>query len=315
MHYLCSMDRRKYLAHLALIAAGLLFGANYWIAKSLMPDYLEPVTIIIFRTSGALFLFALILPFASAARFSRKEWILMALCGLSGVTINQYLFFEGLNLSTPVETSLLHTISPIVVMLLASLLIGEKTGAVQIAGVVLGFAGAVMLSLWGKSLSWDDSHLKGNLLIIANITSYSIYLVIAKPLMQRHHPIRVTFWIFFFGWIFFMPLALPNLPTAETLQLPTQVWLSLIYVVAGTTFLTYLLTMTGLRTLPAGTVGYYIYLQPLISGSIGVISGLEPLTLTAIGSAVLIFSGVFLVNWPSLRKASGGMKQTIKRRF
>ena len=70
--YLCRMNSSR-LAHIALIISGILFGANYWIAKSLMPDYMNPVQIIIFRTAGATLLFALILPFTKKSRFQLKN--------------------------------------------------------------------------------------------------------------------------------------------------------------------------------------------------------------------------------------------------
>lgn len=309
------MNRGLRLAHLALIVAGILFGVNYWVAKSLMPNFLSPEAIVAFRTSGAFLLFALLLPFASKSKFSLKEWVLLALCGLSGVTINQYLFFIGLNLSTPVETSLLHTISPIVVVLFAAWLIREKTSLIQLLGIAVGFSGAVLLALTGKEISWSSSHLSGNLFIIANITAYSIYLVLAKPLMKNHDPIKVTAYIFFFGWLFFIPVSLSTFDEISVLSLPTTVWASLAYVVVGTTFLTYLLTMLALKKLKAGTVGYYIYLQPIISGVIGIITGKEVIDLMKIISALLIFAGVFLVNWRSVHSMSESVRNTIKNRI
>lgn len=307
------MNRGVRLAHIALIVAGMLFGANYWIAKSLMPDYLSPAAIIVFRTTGALILFILLLPFARKSSFSVKDWLLLALCGLSGVTVNQYLFFVGLNLSTPVETSLLHTISPIVVVLFAAWLIHEKTSLIQIAGIAMGFSGALLLTLTGKEISWSSSHLSGNLFILANISAYSIYLVLAKPLMKKHDPMKVSVWVFFFGWLFFLPVGITTLSEISVLSLPSVIWAALAYVVVGTTFLTYLLTMLALKKLKAGTVGYYIYLQPLISGGIGIITGKEMVDTPKIISAILIFAGVFLVNWKSFHSVSDSVRHAIKK--
>lgn len=309
------MGKGLRFAHLALIVAGILFGANYWVAKSLMPNYLSPAAIIVFRTSGALILFAALLPFARKSKFSLKEWLLIALCGLSGVTVNQYLFFVGLNLSTPVETSLLHTISPIVVVLFAAWLIREKTSLIQIAGIAVGFSGAVLLTLTGKEISWSSSHLSGNLFILANISAYSVYLVLAKPLMKNHDPMKVTAYVFFFGWLFFLPVGVTTIGEISVLSLPPAVWASLAYVVIGTTFLTYLLTMLALKKLKAGTVGYYIYLQPIISGGIGIATGKEKIDLIKIISAILIFAGVFLVNWRSVHSMSESVRHTIKNRI
>lgn len=266
-----------------------------------MPDYLNPSQIIVFRTVGATLLFSLLLPFTKKSRFSIKEWILIFICGISGVTINQFMFFTGLNLTTPVEASLLHTISPIVVLILAYFITRERSSVKQISGIILGFAGALWLTLHGKSLSWSSDHLRGDIFILVNITAYSVYLVLAKPLMARHDPIRVVFWVFFAGMIAFIPFSLNTFAGLPDIQMPEKMIWGLVYVVAGTTFLTYLLTVFGIKHLSSRTVGAYIYMQPVISGAIGVFTGNEPLTWPKVISALLIFSGVFLAGSKSLK--------------
>lgn len=290
------MKREIIFAHLALIIAGLLFGANYWVAKGLMPDYLNPRAIIVFRTAGASILFLMLLPFARFTRISKRDWIMLALCGITGVTINQYLFFVGLNLSSPIETSLLHTISPLVVVVFAWIYLKEKISWLKTAGILSGFAGALLLTLSGKRISLGSDHFLGNIFILLNITSYSLYLVLVKPLMKKYDPLMVISIIFLFGFVFFIPFSFGAFKTIDFNNFPKEIWFSLVYVVVGTTFLTYLLTIYALRPLSAGTVGFYIYLQPLISGSIGIISGQENISLSMVLSAMLIFSGVFLIN-------------------
>lgn len=290
------MKREFILAHLALVIAGILFGANYWVAKGLMPEYLQPRAIIVFRTAGASILFIFLLPFARISKIAKKDWIMLALCGLTGVTINQYLFFVGLNLSSPVETSLLHTISPLVVVIFAWIYLKERVSWIKTIGILSGFAGAILLTLSGKNISLGSEHFLGNVFILLNITSYSLYLVLVKPLMQKYDPLLVICLTFVFGFLFFLPLSIGAFNEINISLFPNEIWYALIYVVVGTTFLTYLLTIYALKPLSAGTVGFYIYMQPLISGSIGIISGREELSINTIFSALLIFSGVFLIN-------------------
>lgn len=312
--YLCRMNSSR-LAHIALIISGILFGANYWIAKSLMPDYMNPVQIIIFRTAGATLLFALILPFTQKSRFQLKEWVLIFLCGILGVTINQFMFFTGLNLTTPVEAALLHTISPVIVLILAFFIIRERSTLIQFIGIIVGLGGAVWLTLHGKAISWSSDHLRGDIIIMVNITAYSAYLVLAKPLMTRHDPLRVVFWIFFAGMIAFIPFGFNEAMQMPQLQMPAEMWGALAYVVIGTTFLTYLLTVFGIKYLSSGTVGAYIYMQPVISGAIGIITGREILDWPKVLAAFLIFTGVFLVSFKKMKSISGNTARAIKKRI
>jgi drug/metabolite transporter (DMT)-like permease len=296
------MKREIVLAHVALISAGFLFGANYWIAKGLMPEYLSPTPIIVFRTAGASLLFGILLLFNKWKKIDLKDWWLIALCGLTGVTLNQYLFFAGLNFSSPVETSVLHTISPLVVVLLAWIWIKEKVGWFKGAGILFGFIGAIVITLSGKEINFSSQHFQGNILILLNITAYSVYLVFAKPLMQKYPPVQVVSLIFFFGFLFFIPFGIKSIFTPDYASFPPYIWQSIIYVVVGTTFLTYLLTVYALKPLQAGTVGFYIYMQPLISGGIGIVTGREILNGGKIFGAVLIFVGVFIINIYSFRR-------------
>lgn len=309
------MNSSTRLAHVALIISGLLFGANYWIAKSLMPDFMTPVQIIFCRTVGATILFALLLPFTKKCRFLLKEWVLIFLCGILGVTINQFMFFTGLNLTTPVEASLLHTISPVIVLLLAFFIIRERSTTIQVIGIIVGLGGAVWLTLHGKALAWSSDHLRGDIIIIVNITAYSAYLVLAKPLMKHHDPLRVVFWIFFAGMLAFIPFSFRAASELTQLQMPSEMWMALVYVVVGTTFLTYLLTVFGIKYLSSSTVGAYIYMQPVISGAIGIYTGLEVLDWPKVVAAMLIFTGVFLVSFRKMNALTGNTVRAIKRRF
>jgi drug/metabolite transporter (DMT)-like permease len=54
------MEKIKIKAHAALFSSGLLFGANYWIAKGLMPDTMQPMQIIFVRGFAAMLLFWLL---------------------------------------------------------------------------------------------------------------------------------------------------------------------------------------------------------------------------------------------------------------
>lgn len=296
------MSHKVFFAHIALIIAGFLFGANYWIAKGLMPVYLSPTPIIIFRTAGASILFTILLLFIKWEKIDSRDWWMIALCGLTGVTLNQYLFFSGLNYSSPVETAVLHTISPLVVVLLARFLIKEKIGVYKVTGISLGFIGAFIITLTGKEISFSSQHFTGNILILLNITAYSMYLVFAKPLMQKYPPVQIIALVFFFGFIFFLPFGIQSVFSLNYASFPTHIWLSLAYVIVCTTFLTYLLTIYALKPLQAGTVGFYIYLQPLISGTIGIITGRELLSQGKIAGAILIFAGVFIINIYSFKR-------------
>ncbi len=292
-------------AHLALIISGILFGANYWIAKGLMPDHLQPMQIIIIRGLLSLILFWLVAFAKDNQKIAGKDHLILALAGLTGIAINQAFFFIGLNLTSPVDTALIHSASPIVVLIFSAWLAGEKTGRSKISGIALGALGAVLLVFQGNFNSAGGNHLLGNTLIFLNIISYSLYLVIIKPLMAKYSAVTLMKWVFLYGFLFVLPFCLPSVSKINFYNFTTYTWLSMLYIVVGTTFLTYLLTSFSLKTVSAGIAGYYIYMQPVIAALIGIMLFSERLTMIKLIAALLVFWGVFLVNRsPALRKGA-----------
>ena len=296
-------------AHAALLFSGILFGANYWIAKGLMPTYMQPMQIIFYRGLITVILFYLFSLFTGNQKIEKGDMAKLALCGLLGVAVNQVFFFTGLNYTSPVDTALIHAGSPLMVLGFSAWINKEKAGYMKIAGILLGGAGAIILVLQGYSGTAGSNQLLGNLLIFINILAYSLYLVLVKPLMQKYNAITVLKWVFAFGFLMVLPFSISEAHTVNWSIFTLNAWISIVYIIVGTTFLTYLLTIFSLRTLSAGTAGYYIYMQPFIASFIGIIFYDEKITLIKISAAVVVFAGVFMVLRPEVKKGAGkGLK-------
>jgi drug/metabolite transporter (DMT)-like permease len=282
-------------AHLALIVSGLLFGANYWIAKSLMPAF-TPVQIVGIRIFAVTILLWITDVFSGPkTKIAKKDLLLIFLAGILGVAVNQYFFFAGLKYSTPVETSILHTLSPILVVLFAIWILREKVSLRRFAGIISGLIGALIIVSTGKELNIHDLHFKGNLFIILNIISYSFYIIIIKPVMERYDSVQVLKYVFLAALFSYLPLSIVQMQDVSYAHITKGEWLALVYVVVGSTFLTYLLTIYSIKRLPATIIGFYIYMQPFIATAIGYITGKEKLDMFKIIAAIFLFAGIWLV--------------------
>ena len=98
---------KKIQAHIALLIANLIYGANYSIAKVVMPKYVEPFAFVLIRVSGAVILFWIISILFVNEKIDKKDLPRLALLGLCGVAINQLLFLKGLSLTTPINASII----------------------------------------------------------------------------------------------------------------------------------------------------------------------------------------------------------------
>ncbi|MDP4636589.1 MAG: DMT family transporter [Crocinitomicaceae bacterium] len=258
------MKQKTLQAHLALFIVNVLYGASHVLAKGVMPDYLTPSVFILFRVAGATLLFWLVLSLTNSKPIERKDFPLIALCGLFGVAINQLFFFHGLNLSSAINSGIIMALNPIMVVILSFFLFKERLTSLKITGITLGAVGAILLTLKASS-HVSDSRL-GDLFLFLNALSYAIYLVLAKPLMKKYSPIQVITWVFTFGLIFVLlfPPTLSQLSQTNFQRISTEIWWKIAYVVIGVTFFTYLLTIFGLKYLSATVSSAYIYTQPVM---------------------------------------------------
>ena len=110
-------------------------------------------------------------------------------------------------------------------------------------------------------------------------------------------------WVFLFGFLFVLPFSLPQFMEIEWARFRTGDYLAVAFIVICVTFFTYLWNTYALRFLSPSTAGAYIYLQPIFAAIISVVVTGEELTWVKILATVLIFSGVFLVNFGIKKKA------------
>ena len=289
-------------AHIALFAVNMLYGASHILAKGVMPSYLTPSVFILFRVFGAAILFWLILSVSRSFKIERKDWIRLVGCGLFGVTVNQLFFFHGLNLSSSVNSGIIMAFNPIMVVILSGFALKEKITPIRLTGILIGAAGAVLLTLTGEKTVSETS--LGDLYLLINSFSYAVYLVLAKPLMKKYSPLLVITWVFTIGlgFLFLYPPVLKEFYATNFNSIPSDVWIKIVYVVVGVTFLTYLLTMFGLKYLSPSVSSSYIYFQPvMVIGFaflflyLGIADDYtSSITLRKIIYMLLIFLGVYL---------------------
>lgn len=250
-------------AHIALLGANLIYGANYMIAKGVMPNKIGPSAFIFLRIVGAGILFWLIKSFIKE-QIAKKDFLRLIFCGLLGVAANQLLFFHGLNLTSPIDASIIITAIPIVVLIFSALILKEKITKNKLLGLLIGGIGAVLL-IWYGNKAEGTSSLLGNLLIFLNACSYGLYLVLVKPMMKKYNSLTVISWVFLFGFFFMLPFGLPDILQTDFSLFTTNTYAVIAFVILGTTFLAYLFNIYALNYVAPSVNGSYVYLQPAIS--------------------------------------------------
>ena len=290
------MKANPWWVHPVLLTTGLIYGANYSIAKSLMPEPVSAFGFIFLRVLVAGLIFWLLSwAFVNESIESRRDFLKLMASAFFGAAVNMLLFFKGLSMTSPVNGSLIMTLTPVVVVTVSYFVLRERITSRKVLGLALGFGGAVFL-IGLHEFSISNESLLGDLMMIGNASTYAVYLVLVKPLMARYHPITVMKWVFLFGLIFITPFSIGEAVSIPFATLNTSQWFSMAYVILGTTVFAYIANAAALKHINSSVVGYYIFLQPLFAALIEVVTGRELPTVGKLISATLIFLGVYLVS-------------------
>ena len=285
-------------AHIAVLGTNLFFAANFSFVKLISPAFVKPFGLNVYRVGISLLLFWMVWLFGKTAPGIRKKDIgRFLLCGLTGITINQTLFIKGLTLTSTVHASLLILTTPLLITILAFWILKEALTVYKALGLALGIGGSTLLILSKESSTHATNYLLGDLLIIINAISYAIYFILVKPLMQHYSPLHVIRWIFTFGFFMILPLGGQEAADVAFTQFQLPQYLALGAVVLTGTFLAYFFNTYGIQHLGAATTGSYIYTQPVFAVLIATFILNEELSWQKIAAALLIFSGVYLVNF------------------
>jgi len=290
------LDKRT-LGFLAALGATIIYGLNHTIAKNVMPTYITPFGFILLRVLGAAILFWLVSFFIKPEKIQKKDWPRLIACSFLGMVINMLAFFKGLELSTPVNSSVIITVSPIIVFIFSAILLKEKIQFLKTIGIILGFMGAIILVLYTSKTGINAPNIPlGNVLLIVNSFAYGLYLVLVKPLIEKYNIITLLKWLFLLAVFLNLPVTFNEFVSVNWSDLPIKdAVLPMLFVVVGTTFCTYLFNAYALRALSPSTVSSFIYLQPIVGIVYAVSTKSDTLSLVSVTGMILIFIGIYLV--------------------
>ena len=289
---------------LALVAAtivSIIYGMTFTIAKDVMPNYVQAYGFIIMRVGGTAILFWLVWLFTRTSKNIPNEKIdpvdypRIFWAAFFGVALNMLAFFKGLSLTSPISASVLMVSTPIIVLVLSAIILKERMRKRMIIGIILGLIGTAFLILYGKSVGNATNASLGNFLVFVNATSYGLYLVIVKKLMDKYNAFTFVKWIYSIGFIMVLPFGWSEFEAVNWASMPMDMYWKIGFVVVFSTFFTYLLNLLSMRELKPTTVAVFVYLQPFFATVFAISLGKDELTLVKIVSAILIFTGVYLV--------------------
>src|SRR3954462_3138917 len=183
----------------------------------------------------------------------REDWPRFLACGLIGHTLHIGIVFWGIHLSTAFSSAVVLTSQPLFTLLILLVLGAERLRWSQVAGPLIAFAGiAVFLS---DKFSRGVVHAGlGDLVLLVAAACFSLYTVLARPLVARYGPLIVLAYTLFLGAPPLLLISAPSFFGADLAGLTPMVWLGLFWSIALSSVLGWL--VEGLSRARPGAAGW-----------------------------------------------------------
>ena len=301
------MERSKlFIGHIACLTAYTIFGLNIVICKDLTSSgAISPLALFTIRSLGAGALFWIISLFMPKQSVERSDLPKILVASILGFFLTQICFLMAISRITPMDCSIVSSLSPIYTMFIAAYVLKEPLSAQKIGGVVLSLCGIIYLIL--NSVTSTATVVQttplGVLLMLGNSLCFSLYLGIFKPTISKYSVVTFMKWIFLFASLLSLPFSARELLSIEFSALPTSYLAELAFLVICATFTTYFLIPVGQKILRPTLVSMYSYIQPIVAIVVSIYVGMDTLSWQKVLAAITVFTGVVLVSYSKKRSA------------
>ena len=281
-----------------LLLAVLLWGPNPVITVVTLQQ-IPPLSLGFFRLAFAAVIAAVFFIPRGYLRIQRKDIPVFILIGLFGSSLNMAFFLFGLQHTTAMTAQAIFTATPVFTAIFAYLILKERIQLVQVIGVAIGLAGSLFIALraFFETGNFEDGSLFGNGLIFVSLLMWVAYILISKNLSERYSPFTLTGFVFIFGGLSFIPLAV-----WENMQIGID-WvdavtlggvLGVVYQGAVASFIAFIAYQIGLQLTTAFAAGVVLYLGPVVTTAFAVPVLGETITWPFVIGVLLIISGSFV---------------------
>ena len=294
------MNLMKLKGHGSMLGANVMWGLMSPMAKFVMVGgAVTPLVVTDLRITGAMVLFWIASFFQKPERVAPKDLLKLLGASLLAIVFNQGCFIFGVGMTSPVDASIITTSMPLLAMVLAAIYLKEPITGKKVLGIAVGATGALLLILGSHQVSEakaaGNHYIWGDLLVLLAQFSYALYFVLFKNFVNKYSLITIMKWMFTYAFICALPFSYNDLLHTEWKSLQNTEIGALVFIVVGSTFVSYVLIVIGQKNLRPTVAGMYNYVQPLVASIVALCWGMDTFNFVKIISVALIFGGVYLV--------------------
>lgn len=289
-------NNRPFIAHICLFFACAFWGLMAPLGKDAMTHGFTGIDMVTFRVTGGAILFWLTSFFVPHEHVPRKDLLMFIGAAVFGLVTNQCCYTIGLSITSPVNASIVTTSMPIFAMILAALILKEPITGKKALGVVMGCSGAIILIVTSATATNAKvGNILGDLLCMGAQLSFALYLSLFSKLIRRYSVFTVNKWMFTYAAIIIVPFSFNHAAAIDYAAIPMKTWLETGFVVFFGTYISYILMMVGQHTLRPTVVSIYNYVQPLVSVTVSILTGIGVFKPSQGLAVILVCLGVWFV--------------------
>lgn len=300
------------LGNACILISTIFWGINVSATKALIPDWMTAEGITAVRLIGGCILMWLASMFVKCRSIARQDWLKLILGGAVGLFAFIYLFVTSLRYGNPIDISIIMTLPPAFVVLIGVLFLKRRPSVLEYVGLVVSFAGAVIVILAGGAGHNGSDNVLGDLLAVASTLCYAFYLVILEDPTHTYRPITMLRWVFLFAAIPALFLV-PGMQNEPILHAHTATpWVEIGFILLCPTFIAYFLVQPAIKRIGSELVSLYQYLLPVFATISAVLMGLDKLKWIQVLAMLIIIGGMILTNLGKRNRAKKALPSPDK---
>lgn len=287
---------RPLIAHISIFFACAFWGLMAPLGKDAMTHGLTGLDMVSFRVAGGALLFWITSFFVPREHVPAKDLLLFVGAAVLGLVTNQCCYTIGLSITSPVNASIVTTSMPIFAMILSAIILKEPITGKKALGVIMGCTGAIILIVTSATAgNAKVGNIFGDLLCMCAQFSFALYLSLFSKLIRRYSVFTVNKLMFTYAAIIILPFTSDHLISLDYAAIPVKTWFETGFVVFFGTYLSYILMMIGQQTLRPTVVSIYNYVQPLVSVTVSILTGIGVFKPSQGLAVILVCLGVWFV--------------------
>lgn len=284
----------------ALILTGILGGIAPLLMKVALVEFDSYQILFIRFGLATVFIFPLLIHTLKKIPF--RKILLIIPSGLL-FTGNVFFMVVGIQFTTSIVSQLFYLLTPVIVSLVGYFLFKERISNRRILSMTICFAGSAFLilrSVQGGALANSIGTLKGNILILCAVLSWSSYVIYTKRMSQKFEPtvflvsnFVIALLVSLVSFLFMNISAVSTVVQFARSSMPVMASLVTLAVVNSVLF--FFMYQWSLKHVSAFIVASTTYLSPLSAALFAIPFFGEKLSMTLILSALSIFLGSYLI--------------------